>query len=358
MSTARPEGLGLKVAGWALALAAVAVIGCEGPEGEAGPMGPQGAAGADGAQGLTGPVGPAGSVGPAGAAGEIGDLTCTQCHSDDSELVAKSTAWSESVHGTGEAYVRGSSSGCAGCHSGAAFSAMVADGLTPNTVAVGDSEPTRQDCRTCHAIHTSYTDADWALETTAAVDLYAIEGTTYDGGKGNLCVNCHQPRRAFPEPDDAGMITGISSHWGPHHGPQSAMMLGVAGAGVTGRAGVHYTLVENTCVTCHMGEGDDHTFEPDVAACEACHADASNFDIGGVQTEVQAMVDELGELLLAAELINENGADGHAIVTEAPVAQATALYNWIYVAHEDKSMGVHNPAYAKALLQAGIDAMQ
>jgi hypothetical protein len=282
---------------------------------------------------------------------------CMGCHNDTTLITGKQTAWDESVHGTGTAYVRGSSASCAGCHSGGGFSAMVAAGLDPGTVEAGDPEPTRQDCRACHQIHTSYTDADWALETTAPVTLYAVEGTTFDGGKGNLCANCHQPRRAFPEAVD-GMITGISSHWGPHHGPQSAMMLGVAGAGVDdGRPSAHAMLVRDTCVTCHLGAGDDHSFEPSVAACQSCHSDAENFDIDGLQTEVQAMIDELGEALVAAGAIDENSEEGHPIVTEAPENVAIALYNWIYVAHEDKSKGVHNPAYTKALLQAGLDAL-
>jgi hypothetical protein len=76
-----------------------------------------------------------------------------------------------------------------------------------------------------------------------------------------------------------------------------------------------------------------------------------------VQTEVQAMLDELGDKLVAAGVLSENSPDGHPTVEEAPENVALALFNWIYVAHEDKSLGVHNPAYTKALLQAGLDAL-
>ncbi|MFZ0547536.1 MAG: hypothetical protein WAM60_18965 [Candidatus Promineifilaceae bacterium] len=155
-----------------------------------------------------------------------------------------------------------------------------------------------------------------------------------------------------------GMITGISEHWGPHHGPQSAMMLGVAGGGVEGSPSAHYNNVDNTCVACHMGEEGSHTFEPEVARCQECHGDdVENFDINGVQTEVQGMIDELGDLLVNAGVLSENSPDGHPTVTEAPENVGLALYNWLYVAHEDKSLGVHNPDYTRALLQAGIDAM-
>lgn len=330
-----------------LVLIAIILVGCAGPQGE---------------QGDPGPAGPAGPPGPKGDPGEsaelmMADLTCTECHVDTSLITGKHTAWSESVHGSGGAYVRGTSASCAGCHSGEGFSDRIAAGLDVDEVEAGDPNPTRQDCRTCHQIHTTYTGTDWALETTDVVDLYAIEGATFDGGKGNLCANCHQPRRDFPVAED-GMITGISSHWGPHHGPQSSMLLGVAGAGVDGSPSAHYMLVEDTCVTCHLGENDSHTFEPSVEACQACHSGAEDFDINGVQTEIAAMVDELGELLVEAGVLSENSDDGHPTVEEAPEGIATALYNWIYVAHEDKSMGVHNSAYAKALLEAGLAAME
>ena len=38
------------------------------------------------------------------------------------------------------------------------------------------------------------------------MDLYAVAGSTFDGGTGNLCVNCHQPRRVIPAAVD-GVIS-------------------------------------------------------------------------------------------------------------------------------------------------------
>lgn len=327
-----------------LAMLALVLAACAGPAGEPGPAGP------------AGPPGPEGPQGPPGEAATADQLSCTVCHTDTTLLTGKATAWSESLHGTGEAYVRGASASCAGCHSGGAFSEMVAAGLNPGEVESGDPNPTRQDCRACHAIHTTYTGDDWALETTDPVEMYAVEGVTYDGGEGNLCANCHQPRRVFPEAED-GVVTGISSHWGPHHGPQSAMLMGVAGGGAEGSPSAHYQMVEGTCVACHLGDNANHTFEPDVAACQACHSGAEDFDINGTQTEVQGMLDELGELLVAEGVLSENGPDGHPTVEEAPENVALALFNWIYVAHEDKSLGVHNPAYTRALLEAGMEAL-
>ncbi|UCF16618.1 MAG: hypothetical protein JSW59_03980, partial [Phycisphaerales bacterium] len=77
---------------------------------------------------------------------------CMSCHNDTTVITDKQTGLSEAVHGTGEAYVRGTRNSCAGCHSGGAFSKMIADGLAPNTVTEGDPNPSRQDCRTCHQV--------------------------------------------------------------------------------------------------------------------------------------------------------------------------------------------------------------
>lgn len=313
--------------GLLLAACGFALMGCEGSEGPAGPPGP---------------------------IADASDLTCTQCHDGSSLITGKTAAWSESLHGTGEAYVRGTSRSCAGCHSGGAFQEMVFAGLNPGSLEAGDPDPTRQDCRTCHQIHTSNTAADWALTTMDPVELYAFDGVIYDGGQGNLCATCHQPRRGIADAVD-GEIAITSTHWGPHHGPQSAMLLGIAGAGnVVGSPMVHYTGVEGTCVGCHMGEGDNHTFEADVAACQGCHSGAENFDINGVLTENQAMLDELEAGLIALGWLDE---EGHPTVASVPEAQAAALWNWIYIAHEDKSLGVHNPAYTRALLEAGLAAL-
>jgi hypothetical protein len=282
--------------------------------------------------------------------------SCRDCHNDTTVITGKKTGWSESMHGTGEAYGRGTSSSCAACHSGGGFSAMVAQGLTPDTVEVGDPNPTRQDCRACHQIHTSYTAADWALETTDPVALYALEGVIYDGGKGNLCANCHQPRRTIDEADPNGIISVTSTHWGPHHGPQSTMLLGLAGAGdVIGFPSAHAMLVRDTCVTCHIGQDNSHTFEPAVSACVICHSDAENFDINGVQTEVEALIAQVGELLVAKGLLDE---EGHPVVGDYTAAEASALWNYIFIVFEDGSLGVHNPAYTKALLEAALVALQ
>jgi formate-dependent nitrite reductase cytochrome c552 subunit len=293
------------------------------------------------------------AAGPAVTVGQDGG-DCTACHNDSALLTGPMTAWSTSAHGTNTSYLRGTSAGCAGCHSGSGFSAMVAAGISnPEEIEAGDVMPTRQDCRTCHNIHTTYTADDFSLETTDAVNLFAFEGATFDGGAGNLCASCHQPRRAMAV-DDEGNVDVNSTHWGPHHGPQSALMIGVGGVGIDGSASPHM-MVSDTCVTCHM-QNDNHSFAPSVAACQMCHgADTDSFDIEGVQTQVGELVVELQEALVAKGLLDE---EGEPIVGVYPEAEAGALWNYIFIAIEDSSGGVHNPDYTIALLEASIEALK
>ncbi len=312
--------------------------------------------------------------------GAFADGSCTDCHNDTTTITGKAFGWEASTHATGRAaaYAGGRGS-CTACHSGASFSASVAAGQPVQDFKTV-TDVTRQDCRACHQIHTSNTEGDWALETTAPVTLYASD-VEYDGGKGNLCANCHQPRRAIAAADDEGLINVNSTHWGPHHGPQSAVLLGVGGAGVEGEASGHSYMIEDTCVSCHVGEGMDHTFNPDVSACLTCHdaidsaeirAGRNAFDFGGSRAMVDAKIAELADLLVAKGLLSEEkeweiGEDGvnvqvvhgyHPVVGKYPAAEAGALWNYILIAIEDGSHGAHNPAYTIALLDASIAALQ
>ncbi len=338
-----------------LFLLSILAIACQGELGPAGSTGPAGPAGPAGTAGIAGTTGPAGTAGLAGTDGVNAAASCSDCHNDTQLIPAKQLQWSQSKHGTGEAYVRGTSASCAGCHAGQGFSDRIAAGLDPDEVEAGVPNPTQQNCRTCHQIHTTFTRADLALESTAPVVLFAqdINGT-YDSGDGNLCANCHQPRRtlALYPPTDDGMVNVDSTHWGPHHGMEAAMFIGV-GASITGSPSAHYQMAEDGCVTCHLGPNKNHTFEPQLEACQSCHADLDTFDRNGVQTEVEELMAELLELLEVEGILH----DGHPVVGDYPTAVAYAAWDYLVVL-EDQSMGVHNPGYTKNILKNAIAALK
>jgi hypothetical protein len=236
---------------------------------------------------------------------------------------------------------------------------MIAAGQNFTQVEAGDANPTHQDCRTCHQIHVTYTSEDWALETTDPVTM-VVSGATFDGGSGNLCANCHQARRYmadFASTTTAGSFESTSPRFNPHLSVQGDMLLGLPGAGVEGQPGAHYSMVENTCVGCHLGEGDNHLFEPQLATCQECHADAENFDINGAQTAVEERLAELETVMLDAGLLTR-AEDGTVSVVPGTWDEATATALWNYgVIHEDASRGVHNPNYVNALLDASFEAL-
>ena len=133
------------------------------------------------------------------------------------------------------------------------------------------------------------------------------------------------------------------------------MLLGIGGAGeVEGSPAAHYSMVGDTCVACHLVDGN-HTFEPNVAACQDCHSGMEGFDDTGLQTEVEEGLVELGELLVAKGMLEEETDE--PVVGVYPAAEAAALWNYIYIKHEDSSHGVHNPAYTRALLESSLAAL-
>ncbi|MFC2016735.1 hypothetical protein ACFLUF_03370, partial [Chloroflexota bacterium] len=166
-----------------------------------------------------------------------------------------------------------------------------------------------------------------------------------------------------------GDVEITSTRYGPHHGPQSAMLLGTGGYGDYKGSNVHYDYTTDGCVECHMAtaygaQAGGHTFgvgyeyhevlTPNLAACNSCHSDIEDFDRNGAQTEVQALFDEAEALLVAKGLMAEGGS---VVAQTVSSAEAGAVYNWKMV-QEDRSIGTHNPAYAKFLLQTTIDALK
>ncbi len=193
-------------------------------------------------------------------------------------------------------------------------------------------------------------------------------------GLSNACVTCHQPRNSYPIPAGTGNYTITSSRFGPHHGPQSTLFEGIMGANIVGSTGypgagangdsAHRT--GTSCIGCHMGESTNaaqggHTWAPTEESCVACHT-------SGVPTAVTGFAADftiLHDLLVAKGYISASGSVLGASGSNAsstnplvvPVKDAQAIWNYKTL-EEDKSNGVHNPKYSKALLKNSIEALQ
>lgn len=369
--------------GFAILLAGgVFLSSCEGEQGPAGADGQDGVDGVDGQDGQD---------------GQDANSTCILCHSDDQVIVTKSKQYGFSAHNTGHTsgYTNrsfGPLYNCAGCHSSQGFlDVLVGASNTPY------ADITQPNCYTCHSIHDTYTEADWALTNPNATVPFT-EGITPDGaamdlGTGNQCAQCHQFSAyylaidsLYANFDDGGMttvtITSGQKRAGVHHAPQYNIIAGMDLFEFTGT--MAYPTSENHitaqapdgCVTCHMNDGfgdltghsmsmtyDWHGSENYhwSATCTTCHSADDELDtkVEDVAAVIDPLLETLYDLLVTTHGIM-NPADGPddyllaAGVWTTDLMAAQLNYNAI---REDRSHGFHNPAYIEAVLSNTIEAI-
>lgn len=332
-----------------------------------------------------GPAGAPGKDGEDGIDGQDGTATCIECHDNSQDIFAKVNQWEASTHATGGNFERNGTS-CAPCHTSQGFLERMAAGTMETGAAI--SNPNPPNCYTCHNIHDTYTTDDWALTYTDPVELWnsgAGARATIDLGTGNLCGNCHQSRVVDPFPVDGQNYEITNRRYGPHHGPVANMIAGMGGYEYPGQSygnSMHTNLVTNSCTTCHMAEaygtqsgghqmGASYEYhgsvELNVAGCTECHPDEDGLItlVEETQEEINGLLADLKTAMMNGGILTEDdyvmGADGENYASSSNPANLTAdqlgaIVNYQTV-REDRSAGVHNYLYAKALLQTSIDAL-
>jgi len=291
--------------------------------------------------------------------------SCFTCHGEDGLLLAAQGEWQNSIHASGHNvdYTNRGGTDCSKCHDHQGF----LDFLATGTVDAPYENVSSIHCFTCHAPHTR---GNLTLRTK---DAYVLDnGVTFDHGDANLCANCHHSRL------DASTITAdqsVSPYWGSHHGPQADLLQGTNGyefAGYTyGNTGHSNIGDNNGCVKCHMGNPQTHLgygvgghsfnmYDEDsganlVGVCQECHPTADSYDVDSVQTEVNSLLEELATLLQNAGYLSGSGS----IISQtiANRDHAGAVFNWKMI-EEDRSEGIHNPAYIIDLLESSIAIME
>lgn len=315
-----------------------------------------------------GPMGLAGTDGVDGVDGADGSVTCLACHSG-TNMEEKSAQFVMSAHSVGAIAVdyAGGRASCAKCHSHEGFVQQA----TLGTVAGDITSPSPWECATCHGLHKTFEATDFALRMNAPATANFDNTKTLDmKGNSNMCVNCHQSRAAEPNKAAPGETFKITStHYGPHYGTQGNMVAGMGLAEIPGSvaypaAGSATHLTQASCTGCHMAEftakQGGHSFIPSVNACNTCHGGTAitDYNYGGVQDEVHAKLDELRDKLVELGLVAwvEADADYEPVVGTFPMLHAQAFFNWKGI-KSDRSYGVHNPKYVKALLANTIEAL-
>lgn len=321
-------------------------------------------------EGPPGIPGEDGTDGVDGVDGDDGTAFCLDCH-NSTKMDAVEEQWATSVHGASNLMYNGQlvyeyaglgedRKECAVCHTEEGFIERVASGNMEVENALSTVHAIG--CEACHSgEHVTFDvendGPDYALRTTEPIFLFTGPTDFIDlGSEANLCINCHQPRTAFPEADGEGNFEITSTHYGPHHGPQGTILEGIGFYLFAGDATVpergDNPHKQPGCTTCHMHEGS-HTFTPSLDACIQCHGEQDGFDINGIQTEVEELLAEIETELEAKGVM----ADGTVVPGTYPVEYARAYYNYIGI-EEDRSFGVHNPDYILAILENTLQSLQ
>jgi hypothetical protein len=292
---------------------------------------------------------------------------CGQCHAEWPEYQYSGHGTVIERSGSAEAFTaEWGGSSCRGCHTAEGF-LMLHDADWTNRIFPQVANQVA--CGTCHDPHAANAN-EFQIRTQEDFNLpyggesnpgaYPITGW----GKGQLCGQCHHSRR--DRTNIMGQIANGNAHFGPHDSPQADMIAGRGSYEIPGltysNSNQHVDLfasgqpLEDVCVSCHMMDLSapyphaKHNFYPDVLSCYGCHGTPSNFDINGVQTEIQGLLDSLATYLPH----DSTGAVPADTRTGWTTQQREAGYAYFFV-HADASRGVHNVAYARSLLTNAID---
>ncbi len=164
-----------------------------------------------------------------------------------------------------------------------------------------------------------------------------------------LCGDCHTMQGVVPD--------AIPSQ------PQNEMLHSTGGWSLEnermeGPYSEHWYGIPNECVTCHVHfepyggpqqpVNSGHTFEANMRACEPCHTEATaTLLVEVVQEEVSTRLAYIARYYDPDDPLYLSPGD---VPPEDIVAYANAQFDYELL-QADRSLGVHSPAYARALLR-------
>ncbi len=235
-------------------------------------------------------------------------------------------------------------------------------------------------CQGCHDQHGN-SNAHYLRNRPLNTDTLA-NGFHYSLGEGQTCADCHKSRQDVRTYVNTRVT---SANWGPHHGPQTDVLLGKSAAtfnGIPYVSGSHGSVNPNACVDCHMHATDtsaavinkvgghslnmrnDSLNYDFVAPCQSCHPGKNRFSdfmapqdfdgngqIQDWETEINgcirnlrialppAGVDSVSWSLIAADSNNVN--------------LRKAYWNYLLIT-SDNSNGIHNPFFTVNVLLASV----
>lgn len=282
----------------------------------------------------------------------LGDLTVGFGCKDLMGQESITAQWQTSPHAgsmdTPEEAARMNQAGCARCHTAQGYHREILGGQAS---AAPYADPVGLTCITCH------------LEGSEEGRV----GPLRTGEAREACRGCHD-EVVINRPDELSWC----SQWG--------IFDGTGGSEAPGRdyPGSAHTELESGCVSCHMaaaGEGLDplavggHTFrvktkgeDPAVLnarPCQPCHAGMAIDRLEESQARVRNLLADLGALLPQKPHPTDPDATEPKYPSDPSLTpvQARASYNY-WLVQKDGSLGVHNPRYTRALLEASIEELR
>lgn len=279
---------------------------------------------------------------------------------------------------------------CVRCHNGKYFVSVTIEGGDPPAEDFTPEQMTDDmhiTCATCHDPHNGQYEAQLRISAAETVTLPIDETQAINGGRGNICITCHNGRRSAN--DFNNYITNPGSRFGFHGNSQANMLFAIGGVEFEGyeyaKKHPHETWNENSCVTCHMYRRDyidsdnpalwGHNFEPRFERCITCH---TNYTIDQ-EAEFWTWVDEWVAAEVTPRLAAfvaawpaewkdvtdpespnlrfkesaEGAGDGPVVGDPTGDEYRRCLWNYRFVEAE-VSRGVHNPTYTVELLDSAI----
>ena len=331
-------------------------------------------------------TGPAGANGSNGADGVSATEACKACHNPSVvDRVAAEFQMSKHEYGIAAEEEAGSTS-CGPCHEQEGFKYVCANNI-PSTITwdvgigkyvnnyatVAGSAYGAIGCYTCHSsLHTTYGYSDMSALTSVAPVAMTMWGgnkiidLVQSGGKGNLCVKCHQPRpltvssnsRLFPydscvsQPNLLVYDTNNTALAFLKPGYRTGIHYGAAGAIFSGKGGIEfpgisYASSDHTtaaaCQDCHMapitGKSGGHSFfvKGNFNGCNAsCHSDVSSSSTGKWNTPRNNIK---GLLATLAGKLTQNGIEIMNINTDSE----TNLWYGITTSNYDGYLNFYDP---------------
>lgn len=368
-----------------------------------------------GQEGIAGIDGTDGTDGTDGVGGVAGTTSCVACHTK-SHRDPIEAAFKLSGHSMNSGSTRAGM--CAQCHSSEGYIASVEGTFNPLSPEFADATKlSSKTCTTCHDMHSTFDfindGQDFALRQIDPVVQKINPSNTLSIGvrsTSNTCIQCHQTRHdsagfykvpvtGSDEKDKDGnlvmdvaagtfkfwyatgstlSITYRNSNVGVHDGPQGDLFIGTTGIQIAGSATTlpaaktsgHF--MGASCVSCHMGETVDgtqgsHTFKVTEKACVTCHTGTVPTIVPGYAEGFEALRLALSAKTAYFTTSATNGSIGVNLAKPTtinttntlivPLKYAQAYWNYRLLRSE-LSNGVHNPLYAKALIQNSIEALQ